>query len=409
MGILPRFFLVVLLVLFGVSDLSMAAAEWTIRPELSLRGRYDSDFTAIGVNADEEEYSYVAAPGISAELNTAITRIAARYKASISEYPGNLDYVGHAANLQASYDATSRMTFSVEDEFFNTRTQNLLEETLRKVRNPWLYSEFGGLEDKDMREYWVNYLSPGISYQFHRKFEAKLRYRNTTLVYVDPGTDSVEHRGILDLVYYVSPHSYADLQYAAWQRYYDPVGVSDYTVHQGFLTLSKQFYYLTMEVGGGYQHRTFDTKGLDDYGEPLYLVEFMVQNPPAPSEPYSYLRVGARSYLNESGTNGGYYYGHKFYLHGGYVFRDRLYLNAWTSFGTEDYYENTGPLGTPAGREDEQFDASARIGYKIFEWAILSVAGGFENHVSNLVGPDWSNTFAIVQLDIAQEFGNGRL
>ena len=75
--------------------------------------------------------------------------------------------------------------------------------------------------------------------------------------------DSKENRGIFNLIYNLNSKNSLDVEYQYWQKDYT-LNTSDYTSNQAKLIFKRQFRVFNLEIGAGYQNRTFDDPGLDD-------------------------------------------------------------------------------------------------------------------------------------------------
>ena len=77
-------------------------------------------------------------------------------------------------------------------------------------------------------------------YDFGPKFTVRLQYRRTDINYSpDDIEDSIEDRGLFNLVYNFTRRSSMDFEFQYWEKDYD-AGTSDYSANQTKLIFKKQ-------------------------------------------------------------------------------------------------------------------------------------------------------------------------
>ena len=223
-----------------------AAPIITIKPMITVGGRLDSNFYKTE-NNEREVYTYFLRPGIQLGIQTAKSKINFNYtldayfyddKSAVpaGEHPADDEnYVGHYAALDARCPPTDRLTVGLNDSFYRTRRVDR-------------YDDF--TDDTERRKHYVNRLTPWIYYDFGARFSAGLRYRRQDIDYDDSSSsDSVEHRGVFDLIYNPSRTTTLDLDYQHWKLDYDQ-GVSDHTSNQVRLIFQKRYKYFSFDAGG---------------------------------------------------------------------------------------------------------------------------------------------------------------
>ena len=153
------------------------------------------------------------------------------------------------------------------------------------------YDEF--TDTTERRKHNVNRLTPRIYYDCGNRFSIGLRYRRQDIDYDDSSSsDSVEHRGVLDLIYNPSRTTTLDLDYQHWKLNYDQ-GVSDHTSNQVRLIFQKRYKYFSFDAGGGYHKRHFEDPGLAEEDIVYYKLAIGGQNPPS-------FGIGRRIYERDS-------------------------------------------------------------------------------------------------------------
>jgi hypothetical protein len=234
----------VLCAAFSAPEIS-PAADYDIVPKVAASWRYDSNY----FRADFRErsvFTYLLQPGVDLGIQTAKSSLLLNYTLDAYWYddqdeapPGEIsasdyDFVGHTGDLQARYQAFTRLQLGLDD-------------TLRLTRDP---AQSDQLSNSIIRaKYCLNAVTPLAVYQFGEKFSVALRYRNTKIDYLDPSEieDSLEHRGIFDFIYNLNRRNSIDLQYQLWNKDYEVS--SDFTSNQIKLIFRRQMRAFDLVIG----------------------------------------------------------------------------------------------------------------------------------------------------------------
>ncbi|CAB1060683.1 hypothetical protein D1BOALGB6SA_5450 [Olavius sp. associated proteobacterium Delta 1] len=378
------------------------ADKFYITPKFTAGWQAESNYWKSETD-EREVFTYLLQPGIEAGYETAKSMFALDYTLSAFFYDdqdsvpaGELkadddDYLGHTAILKARTTPTARLLLGLDNSFYLTR-------------NPAQTDAVDNTISRD--KYYINRFTPQMVYELGGRFSAGLRYRNTITKYLEGNNeDSLEDRGMLDLIYNLSRTALMDLDYQHWRRNYDG-DTSDYTSNQLALILKKQFKYLSLEAGGGYQNRRFDDSDLDDISTPIYRGAITGQYPPAPASPSSHLALIFEQNFNDQGLGNQYYVARRLTLRAGYVFLEKIVTTLEGWFQNSDYKDVTGitSSGATEKRDDDTYRIFGSIGYRFFDWMQFSVGGGYEDRDSNIVGLSYDNKFIRAQLDFAYKF-----
>ncbi len=388
----------------------LADPVFTIKPRFAGTWRTDNNF----YKADENErtvYTYLYEPGIDVGFKTAKSYVSLDYTMNIFEYDdrddpypwqtGNQaeddDYVGHTAFLDAKTKPFERLTIGLEDGFYYTR-------------DPAQTDQFSNSIDREL--YYVNRLTPIVYYDFNPIFAIGARYRNTKIDY-DPRTheDSVENRGIFDLIYSFNEKTSIDLEYQYWAKDFE-LTTSDYTSNQISLIIRNQFKYFFIEGGAGYHEREFDDPMLEDIDTFTYRIEITGQNPPAPEELVkSYISFISEWNFNDQYYGENYYEAHRLTLEAGHLFLKKITVNVEGYYQNSDYERTYGYTGNGEYklREDHTYMIAGSLGYWFTDWLLFSVKAGYEKRNSNIDGYDYSNTFGLAKLDFRFNLGRKQL
>ncbi len=385
---------------------ALAGPALLITPKLGLGYRYDSNFYN-SENYGRGVHSYLVQPGINLLLTTPKSEVGLDYTATPTYYddaddllPGqrkasDSDFLGHVFKFNAMTRPTDRLELGLDNTYDLTRDPDKLDA-------------FSNVADRD--KYQINRFTPRIMYRLGERFSAGARYRNSQTVYdSDLSEDNRENRGMFDVVYHFNPRATLDLEYQVWKREYDKLS-SDYLSNQAKLIFRKQFHFFNVEAGAGFQNREFSDPTLEDADTFTYRFAMEGKNPPEGEEPKSYIRAALESNFNDAGSGDEYYKGPQFSLDGGHIFLGKFYLDLWATYRLSDY-ESTYGFNTAGAwelREDNTFLCGGRVGYKIFEPMMVSLEGGYKNRDSNIVGYSYDNTYVLIRVDTALEFGRGR-
>jgi hypothetical protein len=386
-----------------------AGPKVVIKPKISTSARYDTNYYKADARS-RGVYTYRVDPGIQIGYETAKTRINADYVMQLHYYfdddkriknsqTGKLEpktsdsnFTGHLATLSAKTSPLDRVTLSLEDTFHRTR-------------DPGSSDRFSNSTDR--AEYYINKITPGIAYKFGDRFASQVRYQSEQVGYIDnAGEDSVENRGILNLIYKLNKKQSMDLEYKIWNRDYE-YNSADYLSNEALLIYRQQFNHLGVEAGTGYHNRSFDEDTIEDKDGFAGKFAIVGQNPPAPKEARSYFRFGAEHDMNDLGTGDSYYRATKVELTGGHNFIKKFLVSASASYQYSDYLGSYGldSSNKPVEREDDLLKLSGRVGYKLLDWLALSVETGWETRDSNHLGKDYDNTFVLGTLGLEYNVG----
>jgi hypothetical protein len=367
-----------------------AAADFDIVPKVSASWRYDSNYFKANFN-ERAAFTYLVQPGIDLGIETPKTSVLLNYTLDAYWYSdqdpapaferqaSDYDYVGQTGDLKMRYQAFDRLQLG-------------LDNTLRLTRDPGQSDQFS---DSIIRaKYLLNAVTPLAIYEFGPKFNVGLRYRYTTINYLDPADieDSWENRGIIDFVYNLNRRNSLDLQYQYWSKNYEVS--SDYTSNQVKLLFRRQMRSFDLVVGGGYQNRKFEDSDLGDVGAFTYNVSLdgeIIENRRA------YATFRAEQNLNDQAFNSDYFIATRFALSGGYELTAKLSADALASYQISDYQL------TP--RKDNTYVLSGSLNYRFARWVAFNLAAGYESRDSNIPGLDYDNTFVIARLNFAYEIG----
>ena len=404
---IKKVFFSILMILFFISFFPvMGSAEpiITIKPTVTVSGRLDSNFYKTE-NNEREVYSYLLQPGIQLGVETAKSKVNFFYtmdayfyddKSAVppGEYPAeDENYIGHYAVLDASNTITDRLTLGLKDSFYRTRRVDL-------------YDEFA--DSTERREHNVNRLTPRVYYDFGNRFSIGLRYRRQDIDYDDSSSsDSVEHRGVFDLIYNPSRTTTLDLDYQHWKLNYDQ-GVSDHTSNQVRLILQKRYKYFSFDAGGGYHKRHFEDPGFAEGDIFYYKLAIGGQNPPS-------FGIGRRIYERDSlGIKSHIYFDaernfnnlgdfrteNRFTLSLGHLFLEKIKGGLRGYYKIEDY-ENI-------SRKDDTYGISGSIRYFFNDrWNLLFITGK-EDRDSNVSGFSYENVYLTLSLEFSYPIGSKR-
>ncbi len=367
-----------------------AAADFDIVPKVSASWRYDSNYFKADFN-ERSVFTYLVQPGIDLGIETAKTSVLLNYTLDAYWYSdqdpvpafernaSDYDYIGQTGDLKMRYQAFDRLQVGLDD-------------TLRLTRDPGQSDQFS---DSIIRaKYLLNAVTPLVIYEFGPKFNVGLRYRYTTIDYLDPADieDSWENRGILDFVYNLNRRNSLDLQYQYWSKKYEVS--SDYTSNQVKLLFRRQMRSFDLVVGGGYQNRKYKDGALGSTGAFTYNVlldgEILERR-------RAFATFRAEQNLNDQAFNSDYFIATRFALSGGYEFTSKLSADALASYQISDYQLSP--------RKDNTYTISGSLNYRFARWVALNLAAGYESRDSNIPGLNYDNTFVIARLNFAYEIG----
>jgi len=380
----------------------LGAGKFIVTPKIAVGWQVDSNFWK-SEDDEQEVFTYLIQPGVELGYETAKSLVSLNYTANAFSYDdqdsvpagqrkaSDDDYLGHTAIFQAETRPTGRWLLALDNSFYLTR-------------NSAQTGSLGNFTDRD--KYWVNRFMPRVYYDIGPRFAAGLRYRNEALEWLDgDNNDSIENRGIGDLIYKISPTAQLDFEGQHWQRDFDG-NSSDYTSNQLRLILRKQFKVISFEAGGGYQDRRFDDSDQDDISTPAWMGAITGQWPPAPDRASSRFALRFDQNFNDNGLGSGYYVARRLSLVLGHIFQEKIETSIEGWYQNSDYkkYRGFTSSGSLKKRDDDTYRILGRIGYRFLDWMTFYVAGGYEDRDSNLVGLSYDNTFFRARIDCKFEF-----
>jgi hypothetical protein len=392
--------LFITLLFLSLSGTGLAAEKITVTPRLAVGWQLDDNFFKAEA-ITREVTTFLVQPGVDVGVETAKALGSASLTLNNYTYsdvdpvpygqqPADEDnYTGYALTLKGRYRPSPRLLGGLEYSDFNTR-------------DPAQSDVFSNSISRE--KYTIRRVTPQVFYEFDPKFSMGLKYRYTDTDYdVATGEDSAEHRAIFDLLYSLGSQASLDLEYQHWNRDYS-LTTSGYTSDQINLIFRKEFRYLALEAGGGYQDRSFDKEGLEAIDVFTYRVAAIGQNPPAPDPaPRSYIAFAFEQNFNDQGLAEKYFLARRLSLTARRLFREKIIATIELFHQASDYETTTGltPAGTIELREDETLGISGSVGYIIAHWVTFSLAAGFEQRDSNLAGLSYDNTYFIAKFDLS--------
>lgn len=404
----------------GVNE-AKAEAKFIVEPMIILGGAYDSNFYRTEAN-EREAYTATITPGIKLGVETPKSELSLYYnleayfyedKGSVPEGEASVDeenYVGHLAILDALYSPVERLTLGLNDSFYITR-------------RPFDADRFANSTERE--KYWVNRFTPGLFYEFKNRFSLGLRYRRTDIDYEDTDEfDSIEHRGLFNLIYNPQRTLTLDLDYQVWNHESEDALFDDeYTSNQLQLRVEKRYKYVAFEGGIGYHNRDFADPGGDseiefeDADVVNWIFAVSGQNP---SPPIQKRRLGrqfqrAKSHFfiaaERNFNNLGYYFdlfeATRYTASIGHVFYNKIHGILRGYFQNSEYQNFIGetPSGSTALRDDDTWEIGAVLRYLLNEKMSLALMVGHQERESNLVDLDYDNDYGFLGFEINYDIG----
>ena len=367
------------------------AQNLSIRPKISTSWQVDSNYY-LAQELEREVYTYKIQPGFRVNFEAAKSTFMLDYSLDAYYYDDrdsvpsgeqptdDDDFVGHTLTSEARYQAFDRLLVGFNESFY-------------KTRDPGESDIFSNSVDRE--KYYINRLTPIVVYDFGPKFTARLQYRRTDINYSSSNIeDSIENRGLFNLVYNFTRRSSMDFEFQYWEKDYD-AGTSDYSANQTKLIFKKQLRIFEISAGAGYQNRSFDDSGLDDIDVFTYHLDFDGEGTLANRR--TYISLNFEQNFNDQSTGNNYYTATRFILRGGHEFSRKLSGDLEASYMIADYEESS--------RNDDIYEFSGSISYKLARWLTFSVTGGIEERDSNISGLDYDNTYFITNLEFDYNLG----
>jgi len=383
-----------------LSGTGLAAEKITVTPRLGLGWQVDDNFFKAEA-ITREVTTLLFQPGVDIRAETAKALGSASLTLNNYTYsdvdpvppgeqPADQDnYTGYALTLKGRYRPSPRLLGGLEYSDFNTR-------------DPAQSDVYSNSISRD--EYTIRRVTPQVFYEFDPKFSMGLKYRYTDTDYdLAAAEDSTEHRVIFDLLYSLGRQASLDLEYQHWNRDYS-LRTSDYSSDQLNLIFRKEFRYLSLEAGGGYQDRSFDKQTIEGIDLFTYRVAAIGQNPPAPDPtPRSYIAFAFEQNFNDQGLGEKYFVARRLSVTARRLFQEKIIGTIELFHQISDYETTTGltPAGTIELRQDETLGISGSLGYMITDWVTFSLTAGSEQRDSNLAGLSYDNTYFIAKADLS--------
>ncbi|MBU0661710.1 outer membrane beta-barrel protein, partial [Patescibacteria group bacterium] len=394
------------------SDFLPDKTKFIIKPRISAGARLESNYF-LTENDERAVYTFLVQPGFRFGVEKPKLKVNLDYTAEIYFYqdmddvePGqqkadDLNYVGHLAALQIAYALTPRIMLSLNDAFYLSRY-------------PAAYDRLSNSTDR--REYWINRLSPAMSYDLGDRFSARMIYRYEELNYIETDPENSTEQGMsLDVFYNPTRTTTFDLGYQYWDRSYKAGYYSNYASHQAMAGYQKRYKYFSFDGRAGYQHRTLDDPGLKDENALVFKISFGGEIPPPPAtrrqtggiaeRARNHIYLSAERNLNNVGDN---YIADRLTLSAGHVFLRKLsaLLRGYYQISDYETYEGITKDGNYARRNDSSYDVFGRIGYLITKKMSVSLTAGHSRRDSNLRGFDYTDNYVYFRFDFDYDVGS---
>jgi hypothetical protein len=423
--LLTRCFALALLVVFFVTGLGWAEeskSKFKIKPMISAATRYESNFF-LTENNERGMFTYFVAPGVGVTYET--PKLKVQFDLTIEgvaysdagdvpqgqQKGSDLNYIAPLVALNTRYDVTERLTIGLDESFYITRY-------------PYYYDRLSNSTDR--RKYWINRLSPVISYEFQDRFELDFRYHWQVVDYTESSfEDSTENKFFLDLLYNPQRTLTFGVDYQYWIIDYadNPFNPNNTRTHQLWAMGEKRYKYFSFDGAFGYSNRSFQGD-LDrrfqgdlqeDEGAFVYKVSFSAENPPppdlkramgeAPERSKSHIYAAAERNQNSLGES---FIANRFTLSAGHVWAGKILAVVRGYYQIADYNYVSGftPDGNIAVRDDDFYNVSGRVGYLITKAMSVSLTVGRENRNSNLLGFDYDDKFAYLRFSFGFDLGS---
>jgi len=286
------------------------------------------------------------------------------------------NYVGTTIDTSANYQISDRLNLGVSDFLLVTRDPARSDKNSNSIAR-----------DK----YTINYFEPNVYYDLADKFSLMTQYRNTSTNYEKNLEDSDEHRGIFDLFYNLNSRAAVYLDYQLWKRSYDKTS-ANYTSNQIAIKYKHQLNFFSIDGGGGYHHRSFDSSDLNSMD--LFSWQLQVEGIDPDLDKRmtrNYLSVNIGQEMNDDGTGDNYFTATYIRLEGAHKFFDKIGVGATFAFQNSAYNTDN--------RDEDTYRVSGRLGYKVLELFTFGLEYGIETRSSNLDGYDYNDTFVMFTLD----------
>lgn len=382
----------------------ITSGRFVIKPSISAQTRYDSNYYRSEDN-ELDRMTYLLQPGIIFGYETDRTAIKLDYTLNAHFYsdiddetnPSAVrdddDFLGHTFR----FNVVSTMTDHVSVKFY---------EHYFRTQDPTYSNRFSEAIPSD--DIIVNQMSPSFLYRFDDRFTAGLSYVQGVYRYDRHDVaDADQDKGIFDLFYSFSERSDLNLKYETWKKDYDEPS-SDFTSNKMSLSYRKQFYYLSVDVGGGYHIRDFDEDDLDTIETASCYVHLTMMNPPyAVERPKTRVDLTLERDITEHANYADdYYISSRGILKALYSLTETLVCKFNGSYQLNEYEKWEGiPGGSIRDREDEIYSLSLGLNYYFTDFTKFSATGGYEERDSNLFGYDFENLYVLGEFSYKYDFG----
>lgn len=379
---------ILLILLIAVPE-TFAEGKLELKPYVEVDVRTDSNYWKAD-DRDREVWTYSLESGLKLGYTAAKSQVLLYYLLQADWYddqdrvpPGSirasdLNFVGHELQLTAETQPTERLYIGLNEALIHSRDSAASEKYSNMITR---------------EKYTVNRITPQMFYFFGDTAGIGLKYQNEIDDYATATSeDSMENRGILDLIYTMNRYSSLDLEYQFWNRKYDQT-TSDYTSNQIMLNYHREFMYFTLTLGAGFHQRAFDDASLDDIDAIGWKMEMEGQNPPKSDEKdqeiKSHTKIALSQNLNDLGYGQNYYTATRLDFEFGHLFLEKLEMTLAGYYQKSDYEKH------PDRREDDSWSISGRIDYHINDLLTVGLETGFATRDSNLTSYDFDNTYIL--------------
>ncbi|MEX1315404.1 MAG: outer membrane beta-barrel protein [Desulfotignum sp.] len=369
-----------------------AQGRFQVKPHIDVDWQSDSNFNYSESN-EKSVYTYSVKPGIDLAYGTDKSEVSFDYYFQVFRYddqdeniPGQVDadeydYTAHHARFQAFTQFSPRLRLGLENTFWSTRDQANSDENTNSV---------------ERYKYNLNRLSPGLVYEFGKKFGLGLKYTNLYTDYSDDGPgegeDSTEHRATMTWFYNLNTRTTFDLDFQYWNRDYKK-DTSDYDSSQVMLNYTRHFNHLKLKAGVGYHNREF-VKDVPsgDIDKVVWKLSGIWTMPKTTME----LSVGSN--LNDSGTGDNYYDSTRVdaILTHRFTQKIRGHLSGFYQNADYETYD----------RDDDRWQASLGGDYRILPNFLVGISGGLEERDSNVSGRNYDNEFIMINARFDYDLGS---
>ncbi|MCP3890495.1 MAG: hypothetical protein GY702_16725 [Desulfobulbaceae bacterium] len=378
-------------------SIGTAQAKINIEALVTTGWEYNTNFWRAETDETAVDTFYIK-PGVALGYDTAKSKIEAKFTLEPYWYSdrdtpqqgvrdaSEDNFVGYAGHFFGETQATDRLALKLSDRLYRTRDAAQSDT-------------FSNSVSRDL--YTINYLTPSLYYDFGNKFGLGIKYRNTITEYsTDLSVDSKENRGVADLFYNFNSRSSLFLSYNVWERKYDKT-ISTYLSNKLSLNFVRQFHYFSVDVGGGYHHRSFDEDDRDNLDLFAWHIIIDGQKPAAPARsPRAYMKLVLKQDYNDAGTNDQYYIATQLDAEVGYLYKKKIQTILKAYFQNSDYQND------PANRSDDTYSVSGLVSYRFWEHGKVKFEVGYRQRESSLFGNDYDDTFTMLSLDFGHDFGS---